>query len=751
MSNKEKFLAAAQKNLAKGQVAKAVKDYKKVVELDPKDVRNRQKLAELCVRAKMPKEAQEHYEGVARFYAENGFYLKSIAVYKQIQRLDPSRVDVYHRLADLNAKQGLVGNALAEYKTLASHYEKDGLLPEAINILQKMKEIDPENLNIRVKIAETYGKAGLAEKSLAELRELFKLLRGKGEVGKILKLYEIFLPLFPNELELQNGYARALVEKGEAGKGLGLLQNLLKKHPGHPELLRNFAFACQRTGDHQLEIETYRTLLAKQPSDLQLRQGFIRACLRGQNHQQALDSLEEWKEDFFDAQRADLLKEFYEKLREALPQDPRALETLKNIYQARGEGDKLLDLMSLTGEDTLGGQEASLAEDHEILDAPIFEEAERDLADEVVPEPEVGEEIDESAAVEDLPLEFLEEDDAPTSSPDAGAEARDELEVELELDGDPFADLAPAETPQGFAADEEAEAEEDLGDLELIELPDFDAGAPQQPESTAETAAPDVSAADEGSFDEIPELEFDFEQAFGEMGAEEVKGAETPLPDFQEVDFFLQQGMVDEAQELCRRLAQDHPGAPAIEERLREIDRLRKATRAAPAKASISQADKARLDGDFSRFKKSLESQIDEGDAETHFNLGIAYKEMGLLDDAVNEFDQAMKNSARRLDSLTLKGICLKDKGDFEGAEESFKSALLMPGIQDETLCNLYFELGLLQENQEQYSQALQSFERVAERDGSFRDVADKLQELRRRLGIKDDGPGGDNGRVSYV
>ena len=98
MASKEKLLASAQKSIIKGQTTRAIKDYQKIVALDPKDMRCRQKLADLCSKAKRPADAIESYEIVARNFAERGFYLKAIAVYKQMQRLDSSQVEIYQKL-----------------------------------------------------------------------------------------------------------------------------------------------------------------------------------------------------------------------------------------------------------------------------------------------------------------------------------------------------------------------------------------------------------------------------------------------------------------------------------------------------------------------------------------------------------------------------------------------------------------------------------------------------------------------------
>ena len=111
-ASKEKLLESAQKSLKKKQIAKAIKDYAKVVDIDPADVRSRQKLAELYVRSNKAAEAYEQYESVAKYFASNGFYLKAIAIYKLMQRLDPGQVSLFNRLAELYEKQGLLGNAM---------------------------------------------------------------------------------------------------------------------------------------------------------------------------------------------------------------------------------------------------------------------------------------------------------------------------------------------------------------------------------------------------------------------------------------------------------------------------------------------------------------------------------------------------------------------------------------------------------------------------------------------------------------
>jgi tetratricopeptide (TPR) repeat protein len=130
---------------------------------------------------------------------------------------------------------------------------------------------------------------------------------------------------------------------------------------------------------------------------------------------------------------------------------------------------------------------------------------------------------------------------------------------------------------------------------------------------------------------------------------------------------------------------------------------------------------------------------------------------MGLLDEAVAEFDKAMNNPARLADSLTLKGICLFEKGAFEPAEKVFKSGLLYPGLNSSERISLFYEMGLLYEAWGRPLEALDSFQSAADADLFFRGVGEKIEALRKRLGLdvnagkEDSGARGDKSRVSYI
>src|SRR3989454_6812141 len=123
--DKNKSIESAAKLIAKGAFDKAVKEYQRVLELDPDDVRILQKLAELYQKMNRKAEAADCFEKVARTYSQQGFYLKAVALYKQVLKVI-ERVEVNVRLAELYQQLGLVGDATKEWQAIAALHQKAG-------------------------------------------------------------------------------------------------------------------------------------------------------------------------------------------------------------------------------------------------------------------------------------------------------------------------------------------------------------------------------------------------------------------------------------------------------------------------------------------------------------------------------------------------------------------------------------------------------------------------------------------------
>ncbi len=97
--NPVKVKQDAEKEERAGRVDKAILLYRQLVDDNPRDWNTIKKIGDLYVRLNKNKEASGEYAKVAEFYSRDGFLLKAIAVWKQINKLDPSALDPYVNLA----------------------------------------------------------------------------------------------------------------------------------------------------------------------------------------------------------------------------------------------------------------------------------------------------------------------------------------------------------------------------------------------------------------------------------------------------------------------------------------------------------------------------------------------------------------------------------------------------------------------------------------------------------------------------
>jgi hypothetical protein len=153
----------------------------------------------------------------------------------------------------------------------------------------------------------------------------------------------------------------------------------------------------------------------------------------------------------------------------------------------------------------------------------------------------------------------------------------------------------------------------------------------------------------------------------------------------------------------------------------------------APAAQGTDLGD-ASLADIFREFQKGVDKQLGKEDYETRYNLGIAYKEMGLVDEAIAEFQLAAKDEARLLECSSMLGICFVEKGMPKLAVKWFEKGLSAPGRTEEEYQGLRYDLASALEQAGETDRALALFTELYGQDASFRDVRDKL----RRLG---DGP----------
>ena len=130
------------------------------------------------------------------------------------------------------------------------------------------------------------------------------------------------------------------------------------------------------------------------------------------------------------------------------------------------------------------------------------------------------------------------------------------------------------------------------------------------------------------------------------------------------------------------------------------------------------------------QFKRGIDQNLDSEDYQAHYDLGIAFKEMGLLDEAIAEFQKALRSPEGRLRTSEALGICFYDKGQFGISETVLRRAVETDDGGDEAKIGLLYWLGRAAEAQGKESDAITSYERALAVDIRFMDLSDRMHRL---------------------
>jgi len=243
--NKNKVMDSARKYVEKGQVDRAIKEYLRVVREDPKDVRVWLKIGDLYAKKGAKQDATETYLKVAKFYSEQGFYLKAVAVYKQILKLDSRLVEVNLKLAELYRQLGLMSDAMQHFEMVAAHFHREGKTTEALATVRQLVDLDPENVATRIKLAELYSKGEMVEEAVKEFAQACDYLRSHGRQDDFIKVAERLLWHKPDNQELNRELATLYLRRNDARRALQKLQVCFKANSRDVETLALLAQAFQ--------------------------------------------------------------------------------------------------------------------------------------------------------------------------------------------------------------------------------------------------------------------------------------------------------------------------------------------------------------------------------------------------------------------------------------------------------------------------------------------------------------------------
>lgn len=213
-----------------------------------------------------------------------------------------------------------------------------------------------------------------------------------------------------------------------------------------------------------------------------------------------------------------------------------------------------------------------------------------------------------------------------------------------------------------------------------------------------------------------------------------VEGVELRSDDAGEGDYFDLGAELAADTESMAAPAAAKAEAPASDDFFDLAAELRDELSSAPAPTRSVPAEEQSLDEIFEEFKRGVELKSSKEDADTHYNLGVAYKEMGLLDDAINEFVMTPEDESKFIQSRYMLGLCYMEKGEYKSAIGEIQNALdYSETLGDGTLdpIGMHYDLGLAHQGAGNINEALVEFQAVYAAAPNYLDVVTKIREIR--------------------
>ena len=232
---KDKHLAAAQKFLERGQEERALEEFARVVQEDANDTRTWLKMAEIHARRGALEQARDIYLRTAEIYVEQGFPRKAMTVYKSVLKLTPGVPHVRERLAETYRQQGMVADALRELELSANELQAAGKIEETLPALRKIVGLHPDNIGARIRLAETASQVGKVDEAVHELSQLAVQVKAQGRADDFVRVAERLLFHRPSNFAVARELAAAYIQRGNPRLALVKLQTALKAAPRDPQ------------------------------------------------------------------------------------------------------------------------------------------------------------------------------------------------------------------------------------------------------------------------------------------------------------------------------------------------------------------------------------------------------------------------------------------------------------------------------------------------------------------------------------
>lgn len=546
--------------------------------------------------------------------------------------------------------------------------QKKGTREKEIEKYEKILEESPDDRNALNTLGDLYAKQGAPEKAFEHYLRVGGLYAKDGFTLKAIAVYKKAQRARPKVVSTYIELADLYAQKGLIG-----------------EAKSNYLAAAEMQaakGDKHGSLDTYRKIADLDPNNISIRSKLAEMYEKEEFIEDAAVIYAEIGDAVIrnDQEQA---KAYYQRAMMLQPENPRILARIGYAYvdqELRADATEIFEKLLVLEPDNMDYQE----------------------------------QLDELLAEDELLAVATEPEQVVTTKPSSSISfSEDELITSLnfgdEAEGEERDNVDQSDHLVDFSMTEEAspnEASEDDHTLDFT-IDDQNQGGIDLEDNQG--ASPSAEAQSEA--DNL--LDFSFEQSPGEpVGVDEQPGAETTSADAQ---YFDLASRLDTSAKLG--VEYDNQAAQYGQQPSLKVE--------APENLANNE-----ISAIIQEFKQGVLEEVGEEDYETHYELGISYKEMSLLDDAIEELKLAALEPSKYVECLGVIGLCYIEKGEPANAIQAFQKARTRVEPQGDEYQDLTYQIGVSYEQTGKTEKAIHEFQTLYQLHPEYRDVKQRLNRL---------------------
>ncbi len=655
----------------------------------------------------------------AERYVAQGKIRAAIAEYRGVVDNDPRDVATLNMLGDLYTKNAEKREAIDCYMKVAEHYNTQGFAQKAIAIYNKISRLQPDSIEVSTKLAELYTVKGSLNEARAHYTTLAEHYEKHGRRLEALAMWKQIALLDPNNTEVCLSLAESYLREGQRDEAA--------------EAFSEAGARLVRKGSHEEAIRAMMKGYDIRPNDLRILSGLVNAHSAIGRVGKAVSLLEEILENepynrdvlyllidcHIDSNNASGAERAVIKLVELEPANYPKLLDLIRIYLNTNDLDSAARILSMSSEYLLAAGQGDECNRwiNEILDRDAFHVAALRLL------------VRYASWVKEAES-FRIALDRLAKAANRSAEVEDERFALAHL-----VVIRPFETAY---IDRLSEINEQYGftdqivDEELLKAQFVDDSVVAEVFVPDEIGESDQVAGDNGEpANEPGDAEAETIEVEGNDNVEDLPlAAESKLQkELDSINFYIENDYDELADKALKELETQFGKRP-------EIDELRTKLTSESEIPTVVEAKSLGIDEIRSEFGLEENDPPADDDYETHYHTAIAYQEMGLTEQAIAEFQDAIglvspsDGTRRFFQCANLLGHCFMQNSMANHAVTWFNRALETPELKDDEKQGLWYELALAYEAEGAIESAALYFEQIYAENVDFRDVSVRVKNM---------------------